>query len=117
MCHLHWEQVIHRDIKSPNVLLDTKPAGPWHKTQNSAERAPVPRITDFGLSRELPQQHNQRMTMNLKVGTPVWMSPELLDKQAEYSNKVDLYSYAVVLTELLSESQHKSLVVVLLSLL
>lgn len=61
------------------------------------------RITDFGLSREaIPAQTNQRMTMNLKVGTPVWMSPELLDKQADYSNKVDLYSFAVVLSELLA---------------
>ena len=117
MCHLHLHDVVHRDLKSPNILLDTKPKGPWHKTQDCMERAPVVRITDFGLSREAPTQPSQRMTMNLKVGTPVWMSPELLDKQAEYSNKVDLYSYAVVLTELLSESQHKSLVVVLLSLL
>lgn len=40
--------------------------------------------------------------MLLQVGTPVWMSPELLDQQAEYSHKVDLYSYAIVLNETLT---------------
>ena len=102
MAHLHGNGVIHRDLKSPNLLLNTAPTGPWRKTQDSREPAPVMRITDFGLSREAIPAPNQRLTMNLKVGTPVWMSPELLDKQADYSNKVDLYSFAVVLSELLS---------------
>ena len=40
--------------------------------------------------------------MRAQVGTPVWMSPELLDQQAEYGREVDLYSFAIVVNEMLT---------------
>lgn len=71
MAVLHDCDVIHRDLKSPNLLLNTPPSGPWRRAANSSEPAPTIRITDFGLSREtLPAAvdfQNQRMTMDLKV--------------------------------------------------
>lgn len=83
MAHLHTQYpvVIHRDVKSPNVLLGT----------NVREV----KITDFGLS---------RLRVNSYVntgpgGTPEWMAPELL-RQDPFNEKSDVFSFGVILWEL-----------------
>lgn len=83
MAHLHsqYPVVIHRDVKSPNVLLGT----------NVREV----KITDFGLS---------RLRVNSYVntgpgGTPEWMAPELL-RQDQFNEKSDVFSFGVILWEL-----------------
>lgn len=83
MAHLHsqYPVVIHRDVKSPNVLLGT----------NVREV----KITDFGLS---------RLRVNSYVntgpgGTPEWMAPELL-RQDPFNEKSDVFSFGVILWEL-----------------
>lgn len=83
MAHLHsqYPVVIHRDVKSPNVLLGT----------NVREV----KITDFGLSR-------LRTNSYVKTGpggTPEWMAPELL-RQDPFNEKSDVFSFGVILWEL-----------------
>ncbi|EGZ27003.1 hypothetical protein PHYSODRAFT_477685 [Phytophthora sojae] len=71
--------VIHRDLKSRNILL------------NKAMHA---KLTDFGISRERLDQ-----TMTAGMGTSLWMAPEVMLGE-RYDVKADMFSFGVVLSEL-----------------
>eukprot|EP00045_Choanoeca_perplexa_P006513 m.55799 g.55799 ORF g.55799 m.55799 type:complete len:592 (+) comp13662_c0_seq1:196-1971(+) len=83
MEYLHSCNIIHRDLKSPNVLV-------------AADKRTL-KITDFGTSTDMPLRSTK---MSFK-GTVSWMSPELL-RGEKSGSKVDVYSFGVVLWELLS---------------
>lgn len=86
MQYLHSKYIIHRDLKSLNVLLD--------KDGHA-------KIGDFGYSRL--DKEGTNMTQN--IGTPHWMAPELLDPSKSYNSKIDVYAYGIVLWELASGQQ------------
>lgn len=80
--HAQSPKIIHRDLKSPNILLGT----------NVREV----KITDFGLSRLLCK----RFIQTRPGGTPEWMAPELL-RQDMFDEQSDIYSFGVILWELM----------------
>ncbi|TMW61813.1 hypothetical protein Poli38472_010876 [Pythium oligandrum] len=72
--------MVHRDLKSCNVLLDGE--------MNAV-------LSDFGTTREV----NDTSTMTAEVGTALWMAPEVLSGR-RYDQSADVYSLGVILSEL-----------------
>ncbi|KAL1815446.1 hypothetical protein DCAR_0519697 [Daucus carota subsp. sativus] len=88
MTYLHAKGIIHRDLKPQNLLLS--------EDQNMVK------ITDFGLARE-----EIIGDMSTEAGTYRWMAPEMFNVFGEsntkrYDHKVDVYSFSMVLWELLT---------------
>ncbi|XP_065312391.1 mitogen-activated protein kinase kinase kinase 13-like isoform X2 [Dermacentor albipictus] len=82
MNYLHSRSIIHRDLKSPNILISYND---------------VLKISDFGTSR----QWSERSTKMSFAGTVAWMAPEVI-RNEPCSEKVDIWSYGVVMWELLN---------------
>jgi len=81
---IHKKHIIHRDIKPENILLDGE----------------IPKIADFGIGRILSRQE-QASTKG--VGTPFYMSPEILFGRSDspYSYSTDIWSIGVTIYEMM----------------
>ncbi|KAK3118465.1 hypothetical protein QOZ80_9BG0699500 [Eleusine coracana subsp. coracana] len=82
MSYLHQKGIVHRDLKSANLLLD---------------KDHVVKVADFGLARF----QDQVGAMTAETGTYRWMAPEVINHEP-YDNKADVYSFALVLWELMT---------------
>ncbi|XP_068658636.1 serine/threonine-protein kinase STY46-like isoform X2 [Aristolochia californica] len=82
MEYLHRNDIIHRDLKTANLLMDTNN---------------VVKVADFGVARF----QNQGGVMTAETGTYRWMAPEVINHQP-YDQKADVFSFAIVLWELVT---------------
>ncbi|CAI9102465.1 OLC1v1000744C1 [Oldenlandia corymbosa var. corymbosa] len=79
--HTSIPTIVHRDLKSPNLLVDKN----WNV-----------KVADFGLSR---LKHNTFLSSKSTAGTPEWMAPEVLRNEPS-NEKCDVYSFGIILWEL-----------------
>ncbi|KAM7516080.1 hypothetical protein LguiA_005663 [Lonicera macranthoides] len=82
MNYLHQNNIIHRDLKTANLLMD----------ENE-----VVKVADFGVSRV----QTQSGVMTAETGTYRWMAPEVIEHKP-YDHKADVFSFGIVLWELLT---------------
>ena len=92
IAYLHDWEMIHRDIKSPNVLLDANCNA---------------KLSDFGLIKVRFASESKLQSIipqGQLVGTLCWLAPESLTVNPVYSKASDVYAYAMVLFEIASRS-------------
>ena len=83
LAYAHRRNVVHRDIKPDNILLDAD-------TGRSM-------VTDFGIARALSDKNDSRLTATgMAIGTPAYMSPEQSAGEPDIDGRSDLYSLGVV---------------------
>ncbi|XP_013784173.1 LIM domain kinase 1-like isoform X2 [Limulus polyphemus] len=105
MSYLHSMNIIHRDLNSHNCLV-------------KEDRTVV--VADFGLARIISDHHHsyssrkygkrnsskkyERKKRYTVVGNPYWMAPEMM-KGKKYDEKVDIFSFGIVLCEIIGRVQ------------
>lgn len=82
LAFLHERNIIHRDIKSDNLLMSV----------NGDIK-----LADFGYAVQLTQETATRAS---KVGTVCWMAPELIKGQRRYTTKIDIWSIGIFAMEM-----------------
>lgn len=89
----HHQGVIHRDLKSDNIMLSETNGGDWAK------------VLDFGIAKiQEPEgtRDHDITAPNLVIGTPQYMSPEQCSQTGPIDARSDVYSLGVILYEMLA---------------
>lgn len=104
LVELHSRHIIHRDIKSENILIDLD--------ARRADGTPIVKLCDFDRAVPLRSSIHTCCIAHIGVhppdtcvGTPRWMAPEVLQtmhKRGSYGLEVDIWSYGCLIFELLT---------------
>src|SRR5207237_6565949 len=87
LAYAHGHGVVHRDIKPENILLS----------------GGHPLVADFGIARALDATDSPRLTSTgIRVGTPLYMSPEQALGDPALDHRSDIYSLGCVVYEMIS---------------
>ena len=82
--YLHALGIVHRDIKSTNILVDEQG---------------VCKISDFGSAKTTLEDNMESMKYMTVCGTPYWMAPEVI-KQEGHNRKADIWSLGCTVFEM-----------------
>ena len=96
MRYLHFHRIMHRDLKPDNILMD----------ENL-----YPHISDFGLSRCFNKSLSKSLNISMtnRLGTPLYMAPEMYENNMHYNQGVDVYSFGLIAYEIVSKKKPFSL--------
>ena len=94
MKYVHKCNIIHRDLKPSNILIGNDG---------------LIKVTDFGISKLMS---SEQQSESLGAGSQKFMAPELLNENKNYSEKVDVYSFGVLLYFMLSGGEMPQISVV-----
>jgi len=89
----HKQGVVHRDLKSENIMLSQTNGGDWAK------------VLDFGIAKiQQPEgvRDHDLTAPNLVIGTPQYMSPEQCSQTGPIDARSDVYSLGVIIYEMLA---------------
>jgi serine/threonine-protein kinase len=88
----HEQGVVHRDLKSDNIMLTRATGGEWAK------------VLDFGIAKiQQDNPHDDDITAaNLVIGTPQYMSPEQCSHSGGIDARSDIYSLGIIIYEMLA---------------
>src|SRR5436853_4074421 len=89
----HQQGVVHRDLKSDNIMLSQTNGGDWAK------------VLDFGIAKIQQAEGGRDIDItaaNLVIGTPQYMSPEQCSQTGPIDARSDVYSLGVIVYEMLA---------------
>jgi hypothetical protein len=92
--YLHGRDILHRDLKSLNVLIDSSGTA---------------KLADFGLAivktetQTLAATKTRSAQQEKMVGSFLWMAPELFQPNGRHSKASDVFAYAVILWEIITQ--------------
>ena len=87
---IHQKDIVHRDLKPSNIMIEKK-------TGKAI-------LIDFGLAKDLTAESTRLTSTGLAMGTPLYMSPEHFKDSSKAGPKSDIYSFGVILYEMLTGS-------------
>eukprot|EP00038_Savillea_parva_P010275 m.189138 g.189138 ORF g.189138 m.189138 type:complete len:624 (+) comp17656_c0_seq1:265-2136(+) len=96
MEYLHSKQIVHRDLKSGNILIDNE------IDYEQGSSPPQIRVADFGLA----MMKKAFTADGSTLGSIFWMAPEIINQSVEepYTEYSDSYAFGIVLYEMWAEA-------------
>ena len=106
LLHLHQHDLVHRDVKPENIMVDVNKGG-----------KPVIKIIDFGEARIVDEVEGRTALMKSFVGTLEYMAPELLQRQGSlltpnYRTSVDVFALGITFLSLIESKKGQLMTVI-----